>query len=54
MEELVSIDGSLADLVVAGDVSHDEAQKYADNPAYFNDLVRVRSTGRRPAAPKGQ
>jgi len=42
MEELVSIDASLADLVAGGKVAYEEALKYADNPTYLDDLLKVR------------
>jgi len=42
VEELVSIDWNLAELVSAGKVKYDEALKYADNPTYLNDLLKVR------------
>jgi len=42
IEELVSIDWNLAELVSGGKVKYDEALKYADNPAYLNDLLKVR------------
>ena len=42
VEELVSIDWTLAELISAGKVKYDEALKYADNPAYLNDLLKVR------------
>lgn len=42
VEELVSIDWNLAELVSSGKVKYDEALKYADNPTYLNDLLKVR------------
>lgn len=42
VEELVSIDWNLAELVSSGKVKYDEVLKYADNPAYLNDLLKVR------------
>ncbi len=41
-EELGSIDQSLAPLVAAGTITRDEARKYADAPAYLDDLLRAR------------
>ena len=42
VEELVSIDWTLADLVVAGKVKYEEAVKFADNQTYLNELLKVR------------
>ena len=42
VEELVSIDWTLAELVSSGRVKYEEACKYADNIAYMNDLLKVR------------
>ena len=42
LEELVSIDWTLADLVSSGKVKYEEACKYADNMTYLNDLLKVR------------
>ncbi len=42
VEELVSIDWSIADLVASGKVKYDEGMKYADNPSYLNELLKVR------------
>lgn len=42
VEELVSIDWTLAELVSAGKVKYEEALKYADNASYLNDLLKVR------------
>ncbi len=42
VEELVSIDWTLADLVAAGKVKYEEAVKYADNLNYLNELLKVR------------
>ncbi|MGE5248000.1 MAG: PilT/PilU family type 4a pilus ATPase [Verrucomicrobiota bacterium] len=42
VEELVSIDWTLADLVVAGKVRYEEAVKFADNLVYLNELLKVR------------
>jgi twitching motility protein PilT len=42
VEELVSIDWTLADLVVAGKVKYEEAVKFADNLTYLNELLKVR------------
>ncbi len=41
-EELSSFDQSLAQLVIDGIVTTEEAHKYADSPAYVDDLVGVR------------
>jgi twitching motility protein PilT len=42
VEELVSIDWNLADLVAGGKAKYDEALKYADNATYLNELLKVR------------
>ncbi len=42
VEELVSIDWTLAELVVAGKVKYEEAVKFADNLIYLNELLKVR------------
>jgi twitching motility protein PilT len=42
MEELASIDQSLASLVAAGTVTREEARKWADSPGYLDDLLRAR------------
>jgi len=42
VEELVSIDWTLADLIVAGKVKYEEAVKFADNLIYLNELLKVR------------
>src|SRR3990172_9443710 len=42
VEELVSIDWTLADLVVAGKVKYEEAVKFADKLTYLNELLKVR------------
>jgi twitching motility protein PilT len=42
LEELVSIDWTLAEMVAAGKVKYEEALKYADNTPYLNDLLKVR------------
>lgn len=42
LEELVSIDWTLADLVSSGKVKYEEACKFADNISYLNDLLKVR------------
>ena len=42
VEELVSIDWNLAELVSSGKVKYDEALKYADSAPYLNDLLKVR------------
>jgi len=46
VEELVPIDWTLADLVVAGKVRYEEAVKYADNLTYMNELLKVRGAFR--------
>jgi len=46
LEELVSIDWNLAELVASGAVKYEEALKYADNAAYLNDLLKVRGAFR--------
>jgi twitching motility protein PilT len=45
-EELVSIDWTLADLVVAGKVRYEEGVKFADNTTYLNELLKVRGAFR--------
>jgi twitching motility protein PilT len=42
LDELVSIDWSLADLTAAGKVKYEEAVKYADNLVYLNELLKLR------------
>jgi len=42
VEELVSIDSTLAELVAAGKVTYDEALKCADSPTYLTELLKVR------------
>ena len=42
VEELVSIDWTLAELVSSGKVKYEEACKFADSIAYLNDLLKVR------------
>lgn len=42
VEELVSIDWTLAELIVAGKVKYEEAVKFADNLIYLNELLKVR------------
>ncbi|HEX9191918.1 MAG TPA: PilT/PilU family type 4a pilus ATPase [Candidatus Deferrimicrobiaceae bacterium] len=46
VEELVSVDWTLADLVVAGKVRYEEAVKFADNLTYLNELLKVRGAFR--------
>ena len=46
IEELVSIDWTLAEFVAAGRVKYDEALKYADSPTYLNELLKVRGAYR--------
>ncbi|MBS0658965.1 MAG: PilT/PilU family type 4a pilus ATPase [Verrucomicrobia bacterium] len=41
-EELSSLDQALADLVVAGTVTREEAHQYAESPGYVDELCRVR------------
>ena len=45
-EEYESLDESLATLVAAGKVRADEAAKWAENPAFLAELVRLRGTSR--------
>ncbi|HEY5996881.1 MAG TPA: PilT/PilU family type 4a pilus ATPase [Candidatus Deferrimicrobiaceae bacterium] len=42
VEEMTSIDWTLADLVASGKVRYDEAVKFSDNTSYMNDLLKVR------------
>jgi Tfp pilus assembly pilus retraction ATPase PilT len=42
VEELVSIDWTLAELIATGKVKYDEALKFADNATYLNELLKVR------------
>ena len=42
VDELVSIDWTLADLVAAGKVKYEEAVKFADNLTSLNELLKVR------------
>ncbi len=46
VEELVSIDWTLADLIASGKVKYEEALKYADSPTYLNELLKVRGAYR--------
>ncbi|MGZ8449751.1 MAG: PilT/PilU family type 4a pilus ATPase [Candidatus Deferrimicrobiaceae bacterium] len=46
VEELVSIDWSLAELVASGAVKYEEALKYADSATYLNELLRIRGAYR--------
>ncbi len=46
VEELVSIDWSLAELVASGKVKYEEALKYSDSPTYLNELLKVRGAYR--------
>jgi twitching motility protein PilT len=46
VEELVSIDWTLADHVASGRVKYEEAMKYADSPTYLNELLKVRGAYR--------
>jgi twitching motility protein PilT len=46
VEELVSIDWTLAEHVASGKVKYDEALKYADSPTYLNELLKVRGAYR--------
>ncbi len=46
VEELVSIDWSLAELIASGKVKYEEALKYADSPTYLNELLKVRGAYR--------
>ncbi|MCL1925548.1 MAG: PilT/PilU family type 4a pilus ATPase [Syntrophorhabdaceae bacterium] len=40
LEELVSMDVSLAELAASGKVKYEEALKFADNPDYLNELLK--------------
>lgn len=42
LEELVSIDWTMADLVASGRVKYEEGIKFVDNLNYFNDLLKLR------------
>ena len=42
VEELVSIDWTLADLVASGKAKYEEAVKFSDNLTYLNELLKVR------------
>ncbi len=42
VEEMISIDWTLAELVASGKVRYDEAVKFSDNNSYLNDLLKVR------------
>jgi len=46
VEELVSIDWTLAEHVASGRVKYEEAMKYADSPTYLNELLKVRGAYR--------
>ncbi|HEU5359999.1 MAG TPA: PilT/PilU family type 4a pilus ATPase [Candidatus Deferrimicrobiaceae bacterium] len=46
VEELVSIDWNLAELVASGKVRYEEALKYADSATYLNELLKVRGAYR--------
>ena len=46
VEELVSIDWTLAELVTSGKVKYDEALKYADSHTYLNELLKVKGAYR--------
>ncbi len=46
VEELVSIDWTLAEFVASGRVKYEEALKYADSPTYLNELLKVRGAYR--------
>ncbi len=46
IEELVSIDWTLAELVASGKTKYDEALKHADSPTYLNELLKVRGVFR--------
>jgi twitching motility protein PilT len=46
VEELVSIDWTLAELVSSGKVKYEEACKYADSVTYLNELLKVRGVYR--------
>jgi twitching motility protein PilT len=42
LEELVSVDCSLSELVASGKVKYEEAIKFSDNPTYLNELLRLK------------
>jgi len=42
LAEVSSIDQSLVELVVGGQVTHEEAAKYCDSPSYFEELLKAR------------
>ncbi len=46
LEELVSIDWTLAELVASGKVKYEEAMKFVDSLNYFNDLLKLRGVYR--------
>jgi twitching motility protein PilT len=46
LEELVSMDSTLAELVTSGKVGLDEALKHADSPTYLQELLKVRGASR--------
>ncbi len=46
LEELVSIDWTIAELVAAGKVRYEEAIKLSDDLNYFNDLLKLRGVYR--------
>jgi twitching motility protein PilT len=46
LEELVSIDWTIAELVAAGKVKYEEAIKFADDLNYLNDLLKLRGVYR--------
>jgi len=46
VEELVSIDWTLAELVTSGKVKYEEALKYADSHTYLNELLKVKGAYR--------
>jgi Tfp pilus assembly pilus retraction ATPase PilT len=41
-DDLIPIEKSLADLIVAGLIRRDQALRYCSSPDYLDDLVRVR------------
>lgn len=46
LEELVSIDWTIAELIAAGKIRYEEAIKFADDINYLNDLLKLRGVYR--------